>query len=443
MEAGSEECPIKVEASPEPEPEPEHNYLPVDETPVHNSKSTPGKKQTAISWFRRLPPEIKISLLKCCISLEAEYSSLYDGHIHAGEEFWSHVQDLFNDMYHGCRLRNWWFVRDCVRETCKFRYALLLRGAPGTPCCPQNELESHIDDWNEIVARRYRQLSNPMAIDPVLQKRLIECCLHFKKKLMNSDEDAYAPDVALWSAIVSRFNELVGGHILDDWESARTAVISICEPRYRMRLAGNLVAPKSDLDQAIDRWNRQLNRQQMSRALDASQSALWPIFQEKIKTTTERLVDEAIHKTNVTYIPRNLEEQQNLIARLGQLCKDTIKADREKIVRQLEDTTRPSSSTTGGHQHVNNTRKRKSRGDESDAGSGSKWDIGSDDDDDDDAGLLSKKHKHKRAVKQIADSPPKTKHKERHKRNPHKGSIERQLLALERRMHSIQAHLAQ
>ncbi|KAK7752571.1 hypothetical protein SLS62_005539 [Diatrype stigma] len=295
-----------------------------------------------------------------------------------------------------------------------------------------SQLEAHIDDWNEIVARRYHQISNPMSDDPGLQETLINCCLHFRKKPISSDDDMYAPNVSLWSAIVSRFNEIVGGHILDDWESARKAVVSICEPRYRMLHARKLAIPNNGLEKAIDKWNGLLKRRQLNHALEMAQTMLWPVFQEKIKAATERRIEEAIHRTNVAYIPRNLEEQQNLIARLGQICKDSIKADREKIVHQLEET--PRSSNSAQYQQLGTTRKRKSQEDRG-AMAGSEWDASRNSDD---MGLLSKKRKH--TVKKLAASFPKT---NKRKKNTHRPSIEQHLLDLGKTMQSIEAHLAQ
>ncbi|RYP49048.1 hypothetical protein DL769_011133 [Monosporascus sp. CRB-8-3] len=322
---------------------------------------------------------------------------------------------------------------------CKSRYDLLLSGSLAAQPSSKTELEWHVDRWNEVVAKQ--QLSYSASLyalfdDQKLKKIFMDCCLRVEKRFRVSGDEEYAPDVPTWTQVTSKFNGIVGDHVLNGWEPARRAAAFICGPRYRLMLSGELPAPETKLDKSIDAWNELLGSRRLENAFKMAESVLCPSFQEKIEATVDETSEETIRKRNLAYIPRNLVEQQNLIALLGQRCKDSIRADREKIIHRAEQTTQPALDDM--EQGTMIARKRKVVG-----GEESRLDN-----EDSDMNPLPKRKKH--GIQQTSESSfsnseaynSKEKFTEGGK-NATPSGLEEKLRALEKTVNSMRAKLLQ
>lgn len=335
-DSGSESCSSSGDDTPA-------ENTPDDETPSkppnHGPPRPPRDRHDAMAWFMKQPPEIHATLLECCISGASQYHACRDdqrGGV-VEEAFWTSVRDKFNEttrnLHCDCTLRSWRFVRECVEEICNARSA----AAPHGPLPYQHpELDVRVARWNAIVSGREQPASSTATLDdPEFRLEFVRCCQCRESDLAAVEDEEYTPATEIWSCIATHFNDIVGLRAFDGWESARRTAVAICAPRYQMAACGRLPPPSGKLEEAIDQWNECLRHRKLGRAFGLAESVLWPAFQEKVRAAVQE--EAAACTVDITAMPRNEKQRDRLIARLGQILRDNIRANREKAACSTEE----------------------------------------------------------------------------------------------------------
>jgi hypothetical protein len=100
----------------------------------------------------------KCQAIEMCLSLKDEYLAMPLALNHDQGPFWTKVLDEKLERNVAAKIKNWKALKECVDYWCQLRRTLLREGRLPAVSQGQPELDTLVDSWNKVFARRFCQM---------------------------------------------------------------------------------------------------------------------------------------------------------------------------------------------------------------------------------------------------------------------------------------------
>ncbi|KAI0021700.1 hypothetical protein F4780DRAFT_276363 [Xylariomycetidae sp. FL0641] len=391
MEPGGEGSPIKLEDTPAPDspagsPKRELsqpltlNQAHVRQTPSSAGRAHPNKEERqpgatnhgASDMDRQGEPstDAKIKLLEICITQAPRhwYTSTNDTDNHPDMVFWNTALEEM-DQVHRSQFPTWESARELVMRMSKSRgrtnntdMSLIGRLVHTWNCLPgigqwgARQDAVHLRPKIELLFELHNvNAATPIVTDPLASAELLRCFIMQEEAWMESSDEDLRPDPEFWDRVRVSYNTISDSRTLPDWLRARQTVMILCSSPFERSLQAwekdtGIAFPA--LLTALEECGRIIDRRKVERSRTLMETRFWPEIRDGINKALQKAVSHGVIVDGLR-APKNLDDYQELIGTLEQMCEDSGK----KVQPAKKRKRAPSTSTSGSEEEHESEKK--------------------------------------------------------------------------------------